>query len=78
MQDLHHSDIVSYALTRVANEYAKNREALVDDLQRCIREHNHRGLGTAKPIPLEDGAPECSPAKAEAVLERAAPVEGRG
>lgn len=58
MQNLHHSDIVSYALTRVAHEYTKNREALLEDLRRCIHENNHRGLGTARHPLLEENRPE--------------------
>lgn len=48
MQELHHSDILSYAIDRVAREYTHDADALVEDLRRCIREANHHGLGTAR------------------------------
>ena len=67
MHDLHHSDILSYAITRVATEYSHNREALLADLKRCVEESSHRGLGTSRNTLLD--APECSPAAADLELE---------
>ncbi len=43
MQDLHHSDIVRFALTRLAAEYAREREETLKDLRRSI------GSGRAHP-----------------------------
>ena len=37
MQDLHHTDIVSYALTRLAAEYARDREETLQGLRRCVQ-----------------------------------------
>jgi hypothetical protein len=37
MQDLHHSDIVSYALTRLASEYARDRAETIRGLRRCMQ-----------------------------------------
>ena len=37
MQDLHHTDIVSYALTRLAAEYARDREETLRGLRRCVQ-----------------------------------------
>ena len=68
MHELHHSDILTYAITRVAREYSQNKEALLDDLKRCIVESSHRGLGTTR-SPLLDEPASCSPAAAEAAIE---------
>jgi hypothetical protein len=46
MQDLHHSDILTYALTRMAAEFARDKQGTLRDLQKCIEEsHNRHGLG---------------------------------
>jgi hypothetical protein len=46
MQDLHHSDILTYALTRMAAEFARDKQGTLRDLQKCIEESHHRhGLG---------------------------------
>jgi amino acid transporter len=37
MQGLHHSDIVSYALTRLASEYARDRTETIRGLRRCMK-----------------------------------------
>ncbi len=37
MQDLHHTDIVTYALTRLAAEYARDREETLRGLRRCVQ-----------------------------------------
>src|SRR5271154_5305587 len=36
MQDLHHSDILSFALTRMATEFARDKQGTLRDLQKCI------------------------------------------
>jgi hypothetical protein len=34
MQELHHSDIVTYALTRLATEYARDKQEVLKGLRR--------------------------------------------
>jgi amino acid transporter len=49
MQELHHSDILTYALTRTATEFADNKQATIRQLQTCISEINsHRRLGRSR------------------------------
>ncbi len=58
MQDLHHSDILTYALTRLANEFAHDKQATLTDLQRCIDETNQRrGLGNARHEDFDETGP---------------------
>jgi hypothetical protein len=58
MQDLHHSDILSYALTRMATEFARDKEGTVKDLKKCIEESHHRhGLGGMRYEELDDAGP---------------------
>ena len=58
MQDLHHSDILTYALTRMATEFARDKQGTVRDLQRCIEESHHRhGLGGLRYEELDDIGP---------------------
>ena len=46
MEDLHHSDIVTYALNRLATEYATDRTGTVQQLHVSIEEQSQRrGLG---------------------------------
>ncbi len=46
MEHLHHSDIVTYALTRLASEFATDKEGLSLQLRRSIEEESQRrGLG---------------------------------
>lgn len=46
MQDLHHSDILTYALTRLATEYAADRDGTLRALRVSIEENSQRrGLG---------------------------------
>src|ERR1700727_2800980 len=42
MQDLHHSDILTYALTRMEAEFARDKQGTLRDLQRCMEESQHR------------------------------------
>jgi amino acid transporter len=37
MQNLHHSDIVTYALTRLASEYARDKQETLRGLRRCVQ-----------------------------------------
>jgi len=58
MQDLHHSDILSYALTRMADEFARDKEGTLKDLQKCIEESHHRhGLGGLRYEELDEVGP---------------------
>jgi hypothetical protein len=58
MQDLHHSDILTYALTRVAKEFTQDKQATLQGLQQCIRETaDRRGLGSSRYGPLDESGP---------------------
>ena len=58
MQDLHHSDILTYALTRMASEYAHDKQATLRGLTECIAEANrHRGLGISRYDEVDDAGP---------------------
>jgi hypothetical protein len=58
MEDLHHSDILTYALTRMATEFARDKQGTLKDLQRCIDEsHQRRGLGGARHEELDEAGP---------------------
>jgi hypothetical protein len=58
MQDLHHSDILTYALTRMANEFARDKQGTLKDLQKCIEEsHHRRGLGATPYEEVDDAGP---------------------
>jgi amino acid transporter len=39
MHDLHHSDVITYALTRMAKEFSQDREGTLRDLRQSIEEH---------------------------------------
>lgn len=59
MQSLHHTDIVTYALTRLASEYARDKEETMKDLrrytQRAHRDENmisHMPQGPAGSAPM--------------------------
>lgn len=48
MHHLHHSDIVTYALQRVAHDFVQDKQATLTGLERCIAEQTApRGLGGA-------------------------------
>jgi len=50
MQGLHHSDVVTYALTRLASEYARDKQETLKDMRRAIMSGHHaRGLGASYP-----------------------------
>src|ERR1700761_5337291 len=58
MEDLHHSDILTYALTRMATEFARDKQGTLRDLQRCIDEsHHRRGLGGVRHEELDEAGP---------------------
>ena len=76
MQELHHSDVLSYAIDRVAREYSKDPATLVENLKRQMQEDQHRGLGTSRVHLLDElpgTHPKPSPATPE--LEHNAVVE---
>jgi amino acid transporter len=57
MQHLHHSDIVTYALTRMAKEFTQDKQSTVQGLQQCITDTNQRrGLGSSRFGDLDDEA----------------------
>jgi amino acid transporter len=57
MQGLHHSDIVTYALTRLAGEYAREKQEILKDLKTYAHEdHRPRGLGEPSYPELTDAA----------------------
>jgi amino acid transporter len=47
MQDLHHSDIVTYALTRLAIEYARDKQETLRDLRRYTSDGKQPASGPA-------------------------------
>ncbi len=58
MQDLHHSDILTYALTRMAAEFARDKQGTLKDLQKCIEESHHRhGLGALRYEEIDEAGP---------------------
>ncbi len=59
MQDLHHSDVVTFALTRLASEYSTDKSGTLQDLQKSIEEGSQRrGLGSSSRFEdVTDGAP---------------------
>lgn len=66
MQDLHHSDIVSYALTRMAKEFAEDKQGTLKGLQECIDENkSQRGLGNTRFDKLGEDGPGYSIPSAE-------------
>jgi amino acid transporter len=53
MQGLHHSDIVTYALTRLASEYARDKQETLKDMRRSAQSgHQMRGLGSYPELPV--------------------------
>jgi len=60
MPELHHCDIITYALHRLADEFARDREGTMRDLRQSIAEANsHQRLGSAIHIPsMEQRGPE--------------------
>jgi hypothetical protein len=58
MEDLHHSDILTYALTRMASELARDKQGTVLDLQKCIDESNRRRkLGSLRHEEMNEAGP---------------------
>ena len=48
MRDLHHSDILTYAITRLASEYTHDKQSIQKGLQGCIGKGANRALGSAR------------------------------
>jgi hypothetical protein len=58
MQNLHHSDILTYALTRMATEFARDKQGTLRGLQQCIEESSgRRTLGSSMHEELDDAGP---------------------
>lgn len=55
MQDLHHSDILTYAITRLASEYVNDKQSIQDGLLRCMHQNSRGGLGNTR-VDLMDGS----------------------
>ncbi|HEX4650869.1 MAG TPA: APC family permease [Granulicella sp.] len=67
MPQLHHSDVITYALTRMAADFARDREGTVKDLRQWIAEaHSHHRLGSSHFHELEETAAQCVPEKEQA------------
>ena len=61
MQNLHHSDILTYALTRLATEFSTNKETVLANLEKSIEEiHAHRRLGVSHYEPFDIDGPGLS------------------
>lgn len=58
MRDLHHSDIVTYALSRMASEFAHDKENMLHGLQHYLqRAGQRRGLGTTYHEEMDKSGP---------------------
>ncbi len=57
MHDLHHSDILTYAITRLASEYTHDKQSIQKGLQHCIQQGLHRGLGSPRVDIIDEGGP---------------------
>ncbi len=57
MQDLHHSDILTYAITRLASEYMHDRQSIQKGLQHCMSQSLKRGLGNSRVDVIDDAGP---------------------
>jgi hypothetical protein len=59
MPELHHSDIITYALNRLAAEFARDREGTMKDLRQSIADANsHQRLGATHFPSREHNGPE--------------------
>ncbi|MBW4027362.1 MAG: APC family permease [Acidobacteria bacterium] len=59
MQSLHHSDIVTYALTRLATEYARDKQEILKGLRRYTGDDGKKDL-QLPPITTTPGKPDYS------------------
>lgn len=63
MQGLHHSDIVTYALTRLAGEYARDKQETLKDLRHsALTGHQMKGLAAPYPELPEEFSSQSEPA----------------
>ncbi len=68
MQGLHHSDIVTYALTRLAMDYARDRQETMRDLRRYTQDNtrdNRLGISYRAPDREERSMPAPKPSREE-------------
>ncbi len=54
MQGLHHSDIITYAITRLAGEYVQDRQSIQEGLQHSLGKAANPSLGSSR-VDLIDG-----------------------
>ncbi len=61
IQDLHHSDIITYALTRLASQYAREKQEIIKDLRgyksNDVEAPHSLGNETASEIPPQNALP---------------------
>jgi hypothetical protein len=58
MRDLHHSDIVSYALTRIASEFARDKQETIKGLQQTMGQtERRRTLGNSYREDIDESGP---------------------
>jgi len=58
MRDLHHSDIISYALTRLGTEFARDKQVTLKGLEQYIeRTNQRRALGSSYYEEMDDSGP---------------------
>jgi amino acid transporter len=58
MRDLHHSDIVTYALSRMASDFARDKDGMLHGLQRHLqRSVERRGLGNTYYEKMDQSGP---------------------
>jgi len=64
MHDLHHSDVISYALTRMASEFVRDRDGTLRGLRTSIAEHSkNQRLGVPRFEAFETGEADYSKAE---------------
>jgi len=81
MHDLHHSDVISYALTRMASEFSRDREGTLRDLRISIAEQNNKqrlGGPRYESLDGEDRVPDAKDHPSEAAEEASAQGPFRG
>ena len=57
MRGLHHSDIITYAITRLASEYRQDRNSIQAGLRNSISKETIRGLGSSRVDLIDDDGP---------------------
>ena len=71
MHDLHHSDILTYAITRLATEFVHDKLSVQKELQSCIRKKQSLGLGVARVDLIDSSGPGYAiPTREEDLAER--------